>query len=57
VRLPLERRLRFVLINPLGRVIRQARATLLQSYFALHRHRLDAARTPIHRPLPTLSPE
>jgi hypothetical protein len=48
------KRLRFVLFNTLGRVLRHARETLLRSYFALNRQLLDAARTQIHRPLPAL---
>jgi hypothetical protein len=45
------KRLRFVLFNTLGRVIRHARETLLRSSFDLNRHLLDAARTQIHRPV------
>ena len=49
------KRLRFVLFNTLGRVIRHARETLLRSYFDLHRRLLDSARIQIHRPLPALA--
>ena len=48
------KRLRFVLLNTLGRVIRHARETLLRSYFDLHRRLLDSARVQIHRPMPAL---
>jgi hypothetical protein len=49
------KRLRFVLFNTLGRVIRHARETLLRSYFDLNHHLLDAARTQIHRPVLALA--
>lgn len=49
------KRLRFVLLNTLGRVIRHARETLLRAYFDLNRRLLDLARTRIHRPLPALA--